>query len=120
MASACTQLGISQVTGVDIYNFLREVCSTALLREPVLLGGPGRIDESLFCHKCKYHRGRVPVAETWVFGMVACSTSLATGFVQIVERRNAVTFYRSSRWCILMNGGHIIKSAIFLGWKTGL
>ena len=96
MASACTQLGISQVTGVDIYNFLREVCSTELLREPVLLGGPGRIvqiDELLFCHKCKYHRGHAPVAETWVFGVVACSTSPATGFVQIVERRNAVTLW---------------------------
>ena len=38
-----------------------------------------------------HHRGRPPVAETWVFGMVDCSTSPATGFVQIVERRNAAT-----------------------------
>ena len=61
----------------------------------MLLGGPGRIivqiDESLFYHKYKHHRGRPPVAETWVFGMVDCSTSPATGFVQIVERRNAAT-----------------------------
>ena len=94
VTSACTQVGISRVTGVDIYNFLREVCSTALLRQPVLLGGPGRIvqiDESLFCHKCKHHRGHPPVAETWVFGMVDCSTSPATGFVQIVKRRNTAT-----------------------------
>ena len=28
---------------------------------------------------------------TWDFGMVDCSTSPATGFVQIVERRNAAT-----------------------------
>ena len=43
-------------TGVDIYQWLREVCSTKLLQSPIILGGPGivvQIDESLFCHKPK-------------------------------------------------------------------
>ena len=44
--SASTQLGISQVTLVALYNFLREVCSTALIANPVQLGGPGRNIES--------------------------------------------------------------------------
>ena len=40
----------------DIYQWLREVCSTKLLQTPIILGGPGvivEIDESLFRHKPK-------------------------------------------------------------------
>ena len=67
---ACTQLGISRVSGINIWSFLREVCSTVLLRAPVLLGGPGRIvqiDESLFCHKCKYHDRHINVPRHRVY-----------------------------------------------------
>ena len=43
-------------TGVDIYQWLREVCSTKLLQSPIILGGPGvivQVDKSLFRHKAK-------------------------------------------------------------------
>ena len=43
-------------TAIDIYQWLREVCSTWLLQAPIVLGGPGKIvqiDESLFRHKPK-------------------------------------------------------------------
>ena len=43
-------------TGVDIYQWLREVYSTKLLQSPIVLEGPGtivQVDESLFCHKTK-------------------------------------------------------------------
>ena len=30
-------------TGVDIYQWLRELCSTKLLQWPIILGGPGII-----------------------------------------------------------------------------
>ena len=43
-------------TAVDVYRWLREVCSTKLLQTPIVLGGPGivvQIDESQFCHKPK-------------------------------------------------------------------
>jgi transposase-like protein len=43
-------------TAVDVYRWLREVCSTKLLGMTITLGGPGvvvQIDESLFCHKPK-------------------------------------------------------------------
>ena len=92
--SATAQLAVSARTLVDFYNFLREVCSAALIRNPVQLGGPGRIvqiDESLFAHKPKYHRGRAPRNEIWVFGMADCTSNPALGFMQIVERRNAET-----------------------------
>ena len=41
IVSATAQLAVSAKTLVDFYNFLREVCSTALIRNPVQLGGPG-------------------------------------------------------------------------------
>ena len=49
-------IGISARTTVNLYNFLRDVCSWKLLQQPILLGGPGvivQIDESLFKHKPK-------------------------------------------------------------------
>ena len=30
-------------TAIDIYQWLREVCSTRLLQAPIVLGGPGKI-----------------------------------------------------------------------------
>ena len=92
--SATEQLAVSAKTLVDFYNFLREVCSAALIRNPVQLGGPSRIvqiDESLFAHKPKYHRGRGPQNEMWVFGMADCTSNPALRFVQIVDRRDAET-----------------------------
>ena len=47
---------IRQATAIDIYQWLREVCSTKLLATPIQLGGTGvvvQIDESLFRHKPK-------------------------------------------------------------------
>ena len=48
---------VNNHTAIDIYQWLREVCSTRLLQDPLItLGGPGKIvqiDESLFRHKPK-------------------------------------------------------------------
>ena len=43
-------------TAIDIFQWLREVCSTKLLQTPIILGGPNvivQIDESMFRHKPK-------------------------------------------------------------------
>ena len=77
-----------------MYIFLREVVSEQLMNNPIQLGGPGvivEIDESLFRHKPKYHRGRYPVEDSWVFGMVDRSTSPAIGVMEIVPDRTATT-----------------------------
>lgn len=50
------QIQIGKMNAVDIYRWLREVCSTKLLSTPIILGGPGivvEIDVSLFRHKPK-------------------------------------------------------------------
>ena len=47
---------ISKGSAIDIYQWLREVCSTTLLNTRILLGGSGvvvQVDESLFRHKPK-------------------------------------------------------------------
>ena len=48
--------GLDPKTAVDAYQWLREVCSTALLQTQTVLGGPNvvvQIDESLFRRKPK-------------------------------------------------------------------
>ena len=46
-------------TAIDVYQWLREVCSTKLLTTQIKLGGPSAViqaDESLFNHKPKVHK----------------------------------------------------------------
>ena len=54
----CVKVALN--TAVDVYLWLREVCSTRLINDgPVMLGGHGvimQIDESLFKHKPKVLR----------------------------------------------------------------
>ena len=70
--------------------FLREVYSSELLQISTQLGGQGiilQIDESLFWHKAKYHRGRGLTSEHWVFGLADTSTHPV--YMQLVEDRKA-------------------------------
>ena len=85
---------VSEKAAIDCYNFLRDICSWKLLQQPVILGGRGctvQIGESLFKHKPKYHRGRATAQEKWVFGIVDVSTQPATGYMELVPRRDAAT-----------------------------
>ena len=50
---------VDKRTAIDIYQWLREVCTTKLLSSPIILGGAGvvvQIDESLFRHKPKVNK----------------------------------------------------------------
>ena len=58
VCQAAQEAKVSEVTGVQAYQYLRDVCSWRLttVDAPLLLGGPGviiQIDESLFRHKPK-------------------------------------------------------------------
>ena len=47
---------VSKGSAIDVFQWLREVCTTKLLQTPIVLGGPGvvvQIDELLFRHKPK-------------------------------------------------------------------
>ena len=47
---------ITKRSAIDVYQWFRKVCSTALLTTPILLGGNGAVvefDEALFRHKPK-------------------------------------------------------------------
>ena len=58
------------------------------------LGGPGvtvQIDERLFHHKPKYHRGRPAAQEVWVFGMLDTSQSPALVVMMTVPDRSVQT-----------------------------
>ena len=56
VSKAAEESGASRKVTIDIYQWLREVCSTRLLQQRIQLGGPQKIvqiDESLFKHKPK-------------------------------------------------------------------
>lgn len=81
-------------TAIQMYQYLRDVCSIKLLQIPIQLGGPGivvQIDESLFNHKAKYNRGRSASKEQWVFGLADTSTKPAITYLEVVDKRNAET-----------------------------
>ena len=53
---AASDVEVDKNMAVDVYRWLREVCSTKLLATPIILGGPGvivQVDESLYRHKPK-------------------------------------------------------------------
>lgn len=92
VTQAVNFLNLSRVTVVDIFNFFREICSKHFEKNPIKLGGTGRIvqiDESCFSHKPKYHRGRASEQPIWVFGLVDTSTVPCLGYMEIVESRSA-------------------------------
>ena len=50
------KIEITEDTACNLYQWLREVCSTKLISSPIILGGPGivvQVDESQFKHKPK-------------------------------------------------------------------
>ena len=56
VTQAAKQAKISEKRCIDVYQFMRDVCSTKLLSAPIILEGPGtvvQIDESLFVHNRK-------------------------------------------------------------------
>lgn len=56
VTQAAEEAQVGRDTAIDVYQWLREVCSRALQPLPIKLGGPGKvvqIDESQFRHKPK-------------------------------------------------------------------
>ena len=76
ISDAAAEAEVDDGTAIDVYHWLREICSSALLRTPIVLGGNGivvQIDESVFSHKPKvkkinFHavsRYRYKIATNW-------------------------------------------------------
>ena len=88
------QVAISKKSLVKLISKLRNQCSEFLHRTPVKLGGDGvivQIDESLMRHKPKYHRGRAPQSELWVFGIADTSVQPAKVYIEQVSNRRSET-----------------------------
>ncbi|KCZ77732.1 hypothetical protein H311_01250, partial [Anncaliia algerae PRA109] len=86
--------GINRKTIGLVYNKLRELASNYFDLDPIRLGGPGiicQVDESLFCHKQKFGKGRTPERERWVFGISDTSTKPAKFYMEPVVNRSAET-----------------------------
>ena len=94
VTDAAEEAEVTESTASQVYQWFREVCSTKLMNTPIILGGNNvvvQIDESLFRHKPKYHHGRAPRSEQWVFGLVDTTSSPSIGYMELVPRRDAST-----------------------------
>ena len=87
------QLEIDEKTVTDWTNMVREVCSTELLRNPVMLGSPGRIvavDETLVAKRKPGNQQARPMEPERVFGGVELGTDKL--FMHLVHNnRDAAT-----------------------------
>ena len=89
-----TDFEINYKRVVELYSKLRTIVARHIDSMPFRLGGPGticQIDESLFCHKVKAHRGRAPQAQVWVFGIMCTSSNRPRLYLEVVENRSAET-----------------------------
>lgn len=88
------EVHISYAVLNKFFKKIRDSCRKYFLINPVRLGGDGiicQIDESLFRHKPKYHRGRATDHEIWIFGIADTSITPAKFFLQIVPDRSSAT-----------------------------
>ena len=88
---------------------MRESISHYFIEHPLKLGAeyPVQIDESLFGHKCKYHRGSHFLhTQSWVFGMIEETTGL--NVLWLVDDRKRTTLFNIIREHI--HPGATIKS----------
>jgi len=88
--------GIQKMMITKIFGKLRALVGKYFVENPIRLGGPGKIcqiDESLFVHKTKYNRGRWPIEQVWVFGIVDTSISPTRFSLKIVPNRTRNTLY---------------------------
>ena len=112
VCDAAESSGVGKNTAIDVYQWLREVCSTRLINDgPVRLGGPGmivQIDESLFRHKQKvpvpvyYYTVVQHVLPTIVTLTVSSWKTSPTGGVGIWVGR----YVTSSCQGVYASGGH--------------
>ena len=96
---ACEEAGLGEHTAIDMYQWLQEVCSQALLNGPPIIIGrsAGSGPNSMFWkskikHDClitlQHHCGRATRTEVWVFGLVDTST---LRYVEVVQKQDALT-----------------------------
>ncbi|KAK3736068.1 hypothetical protein QZH41_008643 [Actinostola sp. cb2023] len=106
-----TKVGISRNLVSKFYWKVGEVCTAYLDRYPVIpFGGPNCVvqcDESKFCHKRKYNRGRRP-RDAWVFGVISTEYQPARGYYQVVNGRDRATLLPILELCL--NPGSIVHS----------
>ena len=85
-------------TIIDFNNYIREICASDLINNPVTIGGPGctvEIDETMYSRR-KYNRGRI-YPEQWVFGGICRETGKC--FLYAVQNRTRETLFE----CITAN-----------------
>lgn len=86
------EVNVSESFMIKFMKKLRKSCKEYFEAKPVCLGGNNivcQIDESLFRHKPKNHRGRATAQEKWVFGIADTSFTPSKVYLELVQNRSA-------------------------------
>lgn len=86
------EINVDKKVLIDFFDDLRLCCRDYFKYNPICLGGGDKvcqIDESLFRHKPKYHRGRASKNELWVFGIAEVSETRTKIYLELVQNRSA-------------------------------
>ncbi|XP_068674693.1 uncharacterized protein [Montipora foliosa] len=120
LGTALDEETTSTKTGIDCYNYCREVCADRIMKQHAgPIGGPGttvEIDESKF-GKMKYHKGRY-IEGQWVFGGISRETKAC--FLVPVERREKETLLPIIRAQILPGTRVVSVEITWWGVKLSL
>ena len=79
VATVVRELGVSEWTTIDWYNFYHDICMFKTYKNVVQIGGPGKIVKlyELKFTKAKYNRGRnVRMKDGWVQGGIKMGSRL--------------------------------------------
>lgn len=110
------EVGCSKNGILHMYVKLRHICTQFIANKNIQLGGPGaivQIDESMFRHKPKYHRGRATEKELWVFGIADTRYVPSKIYMEVVENRSA-------KFLLPIINNHVLPGSIIFSdmWRA--
>ena len=86
VSATAEEAKVGRDTAVNVYQWLREICTTKLLSTSLQLGGPGKvvqIDENLFRHKPKVNVNKINVVIAIINNNITGSSRTPTTFSSV-------------------------------------
>ena len=75
MCTAAVEAEVTEVTSCQVYEWLREVCSTTLLQTSIILGGPGVVVHKMTNHSFLIRPSNYTRGITYICTYISVSTA---------------------------------------------